>query len=103
MLHLVSELRTFKSASLNPVALGSGIQGRSRRERLANVTTGIPPVLWWVVGLGAILNIMLIWMLNMEIHRGALSQLTYLQPLDLLPRRPTRNSQSPCRNNFETI
>jgi Protein of unknown function (DUF4239) len=39
-----------------------------RRERLANITTGIPPVLWWVVGLGAILNIMLIWMLNMEIH-----------------------------------
>jgi hypothetical protein len=39
-----------------------------RRERLANVTTGIPPVLWWVVGLGAILNIVLIWMLNMEIH-----------------------------------
>jgi hypothetical protein len=39
-----------------------------RRERLANVTTGIPPVLWWVVGLGAILNIVLIWMLHMEIH-----------------------------------
>jgi hypothetical protein len=39
-----------------------------RRERLANIATGIPPVLWWVVSLGAILNIMLIWMLNMEIH-----------------------------------
>ena len=39
-----------------------------RRERLANVTTGIPPVLWWVVGLGAVLNIVLIWMLHMEIH-----------------------------------
>lgn len=39
-----------------------------RRARLANVTTGIPAVLWWVVAIGAILNIMLIWMLNMEVH-----------------------------------
>jgi hypothetical protein len=39
-----------------------------RRERLANVTTGIPPVLWWVVAIGALLNIALIWMLDMEIH-----------------------------------
>jgi hypothetical protein len=39
-----------------------------RRERLANVTTGIPPVLWWVVGIGALLNIALVWMLDMEIH-----------------------------------
>ncbi len=39
-----------------------------RRERLANVTTGIPAVLWWVVGLGAALNIMLIWMFDMETH-----------------------------------
>jgi len=39
-----------------------------RRERLANVTTGIPAVLWWVVGVGAVLNIILIWLLDMEIH-----------------------------------
>jgi hypothetical protein len=39
-----------------------------RRERLANVTTGIPAVLWWVVGVGAALNIILIWLLYMEIH-----------------------------------
>jgi hypothetical protein len=39
-----------------------------RRERLANVRTGIPAVLWWVVGLGAALNIILIWMFDMEIH-----------------------------------
>lgn len=39
-----------------------------RREQLANVTTGIPAVLWWVVGLGAALNIILIWMFDMEIH-----------------------------------
>ncbi len=39
-----------------------------RRSRLANVTTGIPAVLWWVVAIGAILNIILIWMLDMEVH-----------------------------------
>jgi hypothetical protein len=39
-----------------------------RRARLANVTTGIPAVLWWVVAIGALLNIMLIWMLIMEVH-----------------------------------
>jgi Protein of unknown function (DUF4239) len=39
-----------------------------RRERLAAVTTGLPAVLWWVMMLGAVLNIILIWMLNMEIH-----------------------------------
>jgi hypothetical protein len=39
-----------------------------RRARMAQVTTGIPAVLWWVVGIGAFLNIVLIWMLDMEIH-----------------------------------
>jgi hypothetical protein len=39
-----------------------------RRARLAEVTTGIPEVLWWVVAIGAFLNIVLIWMLDMEIH-----------------------------------
>lgn len=39
-----------------------------RRARLAEVTTGIPAVLWWVVAVGAFLNLVLIWMLNMEIH-----------------------------------
>jgi len=39
-----------------------------RRERLANVNTGIPPVLWWVVGIGALLTIGLVWLLDMEIH-----------------------------------
>jgi hypothetical protein len=32
------------------------------------VTVGIPPVLWWVVAIGALLNIALIWMFDMEIH-----------------------------------
>ena len=39
-----------------------------RRSRLADVTTGIPPVLWWVVALGAIITIALRAMLAMEIH-----------------------------------
>jgi hypothetical protein len=39
-----------------------------RRSRLANVTTGLPAVLWWVVAFGALLNIVLIWMQDMEIH-----------------------------------
>jgi hypothetical protein len=39
-----------------------------RRSRLANVSLGLPAVLWWVVAFGASLNIVLIWMLDMEIH-----------------------------------
>jgi hypothetical protein len=36
--------------------------------RLSNVTTGLPAVLWWVVAFGALMNIILIWMQDMEIH-----------------------------------
>jgi hypothetical protein len=39
-----------------------------RRSRLANVTLGLPAVLWWVVAFGALLNIVLIWLQDMEIH-----------------------------------
>ena len=39
-----------------------------RRSRLANVTTGIPGVFWWVVALGAFITILLLAMLDMEIH-----------------------------------
>jgi Cache 3/Cache 2 fusion domain/Protein of unknown function (DUF4239) len=39
-----------------------------RRARLANVTTGIPAVLWWVVLIGALISVVLIAMLAMEIH-----------------------------------
>ena len=38
------------------------------RARLSNVTTGLPAVLWWVVAVGAAINIVLIWMQDMEIH-----------------------------------
>ncbi len=39
-----------------------------RRQRLQSVGSGIPTVLWWVVFIGALLNIMLIWLLDMEMH-----------------------------------
>jgi hypothetical protein len=39
-----------------------------RRARLANVTAGIPAVLWWVVAIGSFIAILLISMLDMEIH-----------------------------------
>lgn len=39
-----------------------------RRSRLSNVTIGIPVILWWVVAIGAFLNIVLICMLDMEVH-----------------------------------
>ena len=39
-----------------------------RRSRLNSVTVGIPPVLWWVVGIGAVIALLLLAMLDMEIH-----------------------------------
>jgi hypothetical protein len=39
-----------------------------RRVRLANVSRAIPGVLWWVVVFGALINILLIAMLEMELH-----------------------------------
>ena len=38
------------------------------RSRVSNVTLGLPPVLWWVVAFCALLNIVLIWLQDMEIH-----------------------------------
>src|SRR5215472_1193925 len=38
------------------------------RARLSNVTTGLPAVLWWVVAFGAAINIVLIWLQDMEVH-----------------------------------
>jgi hypothetical protein len=40
----------------------------ARRARLASVTTGIPAAMWWVVAIGAVLNIGLILLLDMELH-----------------------------------
>lgn len=39
-----------------------------RRSRLNSATVGIPAVLWWVVGLGALIFVVLVAMLDMEIH-----------------------------------
>jgi hypothetical protein len=39
-----------------------------RRSRLNSVTVGIPGVLWWVVGIGAVIAMLLVAMLDMEIH-----------------------------------
>jgi len=38
------------------------------QARLSNVTTGLPTVLWWVVAVGAVINIVLIWLQDMEVH-----------------------------------
>jgi hypothetical protein len=39
-----------------------------RRSGLANVTTGIPAIFWWVVAIGAMITILLLAMLDMEVH-----------------------------------
>ena len=38
----------------------------SRQSRLAGVQTEIPGVLWYAVAIGALINIVLIWMLHMR-------------------------------------
>ena len=35
---------------------------------MSNVTLGLPAVLWWVVAFCALMNIVLIWVQDMEIH-----------------------------------
>jgi hypothetical protein len=39
-----------------------------RRARLNSVAVGIPAVLWWVVGIGAFIALLLVAVLDMEIH-----------------------------------
>jgi lipid-A-disaccharide synthase-like uncharacterized protein len=39
-----------------------------RRSRLASVNTGIPAVFWWVVALGAFISLLMLAMLDMEVH-----------------------------------
>lgn len=40
----------------------------TRRKRLANVNAGLPAILWWVVGLGALSQMLLIALLKMELR-----------------------------------
>ena len=55
-----------------------------RRERLHHVTTGLPPALWYVVAVGAVLGIVLTWLFSinrLSLHlsvAGLLSLLTAL-------------------------
>jgi hypothetical protein len=37
-----------------------------RRMRLLAVTTGIPPVMWFVVAIGAIINLAMVWLFDMR-------------------------------------
>jgi hypothetical protein len=39
-----------------------------RSARLTSVTVGIPAVMWWVVGIGALICLLLLAILDMEIH-----------------------------------
>jgi hypothetical protein len=39
-----------------------------RSTRLANINSGIPAILWWVLWIGASLSIGIVWMLDMEAH-----------------------------------
>lgn len=39
-----------------------------RRSRVSLAQLGLPPVLWWVVGFGVLMNLCLIWVQDMEIH-----------------------------------
>ncbi len=38
-----------------------------RRMRLHSVTTSIPPVMWYVVIIGAVINLAIVWMLDMRL------------------------------------
>ncbi len=40
----------------------------NRRARINNITTAIPPMLWWVVLVGGAFHVMLIWLFDMEKH-----------------------------------
>jgi hypothetical protein len=38
-----------------------------RRSRLYSVTSGIPPVMWYTVAVGAIINVFMIWLFNLRL------------------------------------
>ena len=39
-----------------------------RRSRLYSVTSGIPAVLWYTIALGALINIVLIWLFDLRLR-----------------------------------
>ncbi len=74
MVGLYATLLSFRPQDQAQVILHAAMLGELnhyvelRRQRLQSVGAGIPTVLWWVVFIGALLNIMLIWLLDMEMH-----------------------------------
>ena len=40
---------------------------QDRRNRIFSVTTGIPPIMWYTVAIGALINILLIWLFNLRL------------------------------------
>ena len=38
-----------------------------RRLRLFSVTAGIPPIMWYTVAVGALINMILIWMFDLRL------------------------------------
>lgn len=80
-----------------------------RRERLHSVTFSIPPVLWYTVAIGALLNMLLMWLfdLRLGIHLllgGVLSFfLATMITLILLMDQPFRGAVSVSPDAFELI
>jgi len=80
-----------------------------RRERLYSVTSGIPPVLWYTVGIGVLLNMLLLWLFNLrlELHLllgGILSVfLAAMISLILLMDQPFRGEVSVSPRAFELV
>jgi Protein of unknown function (DUF4239) len=40
---------------------------QNRRNRIFSVTTGIPPIMWYTVAVGALINMLLIWLFNLRL------------------------------------
>jgi hypothetical protein len=40
---------------------------QDRRNRIFSVTTGIPPIMWYTVAVGALINMLLIWLFNLRL------------------------------------
>lgn len=72
--HFLDQLQTFEPKTMREQNLQSEALTLAndlvqiRRTRLNSVDGGIPDILWWVVLAGAVINIMLLWMLNMARH-----------------------------------
>lgn len=63
------EPATLREQTVQAEALGLANQlVQTRRARLVSVTGGIPDLLWWVVLTGGVVNMMLLWMLDMARH-----------------------------------